>query len=85
LDTFNTYRPRLDPKCWLVDVYPEYSTFFGKVLFPSGDVFEVGMRKDSSGWVLDFLNHMGTGYLFCDLRKAAHDRESRNPGNPGTS
>ncbi len=67
LAAFNKYRPRLEPKCWLVNVWPHYGIFYGDALFPSGDIFEVGMRKTDKGWVLEHVNHMGTRYFFHDL------------------
>jgi len=71
LDIFDAYRPKLQPRCWLVNVYPQYGTFYGEVLFPSGDVFEVGMQKNDKGWVLVWLNHMGTKYFYRDLSDKA--------------
>lgn len=67
LAVFNEYRSRLEPRCWLVDVWPVYGIFYGDALFPSGDVFEVGMRETDKGWVLESLNHMGTRYLYRNL------------------
>ena len=75
LRAFNTHRQRLEPRCWLVSVFPQYGIFYGDALFPSGDLFEVGMQKTSEGWVLDSLNHMGTKYFYRDLSdKSGRDK-----------
>jgi len=78
LDVFNTYRMNLEPRCWLVNVKEDYGVFCGTALFPSGDVFEVSMRKTDRGWVLSWLNHLGTKYGF-------HDLSGNNGGEPGSS
>jgi hypothetical protein len=68
LVVFNEYRSRLEPKCWLVNIHPSYGFVSGEALFPSGDVFEVGIvKKPDKGWTLDWLNHMGTRYFYHNL------------------
>ncbi len=79
LDTFNTHRQRLEPRCWLVSVFPQYGIFYGDALFPSGDLFEVGMQRTREGWVLDSLNHMGTKYFYRDLSdKSGRDKPEKS-------
>lgn len=67
LDTWNRYRDTLETRCWLVDVYSVYGAFSGLALFPSGDVFQVGLSKRRGRWELDEFRHVGAGPFYHDL------------------
>lgn len=62
LKTFNEHRHRLGDKCWLFIYSDWYSLerqkkghFFGPAFFPSGDMFEVEMKRSDQGFVLKRL------------------------------
>jgi hypothetical protein len=66
LNTFDKYKSCLEPRCRLIDVYFYYGVFFSEALFPSGDRFEVTMRKVEKGWRLDSFRHLGSGNIYYD-------------------
>jgi len=67
LDSFKKYRSNLEPRCRLVNVGEGYGVFYGEVFFPSGDNFEVGMKKSEEGWTLSGLRYLGNKQIWCDL------------------
>jgi uncharacterized protein YneF (UPF0154 family) len=83
LGVFNTYRARLEPKCWLVNTREVYGAFWGEALFPSGDVIEVCMEKSDKGWVVSLLNHMGDKYFFHDLSEVTWKGQSGKGASRG--
>jgi len=66
LNTFNKYESRLEPRCRLIDVYFYYGVFFSEALFPSGDRFEVTMRKIDEEWRLNSFRHLGSRIIYYD-------------------
>jgi hypothetical protein len=67
LDSFKKYRSNLEPICRLVNIYEGYGVFYGEVFFPSGDNFEVTMKKSEKGWILGGLRHLGNKQIWLDL------------------
>ena len=68
LRVFGECRSRLEPRCRLMSVYPSYGVFWGEVMFPSGDWFQVGLSKtDTGGWFLDTFQHLGNDPAFHDV------------------
>ena len=67
LDNFKKYRSNLEPRCRLVNVGEGYGVFYGEVFFPSGDHFEVAMKKTEKGWILSGLRHLGNKQIWYDL------------------
>jgi hypothetical protein len=50
-----------------VNVYETYGVFYGEVFFPSGDKFEVTMKKSEKGWMLGGLRYLGNKQIWLDL------------------
>lgn len=68
LDTFNEYKSHLEPKCRLIDIYYYDAALLSEVLFPSGERFEVDMRKTDNGWLLWTIDPLSSEQIYRDLQ-----------------
>lgn len=77
LERFKKYRPKLEPKCYLSKIDEAYGNFFGFAFFPSGDAYEVNMKKIDNDWKLtDF--HFKNGYSFWHSLQSDKDPNTRD-------
>lgn len=67
LDTFNECKSRLEPRCRLINIYYYDAALISEVLFPSGERFEVDMRKTGKGWLLNSIYHLSSEQIYRDL------------------
>ncbi|MBN2182111.1 MAG: hypothetical protein JW715_09370 [Sedimentisphaerales bacterium] len=63
LERFKEYRPKLEPKCYLSKLDFAYDTYSGFAFFPSGEAYEVNMKKIDNDWKLTHF-FLKKGYLF---------------------
>ena len=68
LNTFNEYKSRLEPRCRLINIYFYDAALVSEVLFPSGERFEVDMRKTDKGWLLYSIDHLSSEQIYRDLK-----------------
>lgn len=68
LYTFNQYKSRLEPRCRLINIYFYDAALLSEVLFPSGERFNVDMRKTDKGWLLNSMDHLSSEHIYRDLQ-----------------
>lgn len=80
-DRFEKHKLTLEPKCRLIDLYPQYNTLTGELVFPSGDTFEVHMKKTPKEWVLVAFNYLGSWPFYQDLQIQRKQESMGQMGN----
>jgi len=79
--SFKKYRSNLKPRCRLVNIGEHYGILYGEVFFPSGDTFEVAMRKSDKAWNLEYLHYLGNKQIWRDLSLYYKDKNVENNSN----